>query len=75
LQYRDPQALANAVTLYLERGLRRGERVASVCERIQASGRGTTRVCGEMVTVLWQEGKQEAAIARLYPFPLFCSAA
>ena len=139
--HRDPQALTDAVTLYLETGLRRGNGVVciatplhtdlflarlraddldpgeflrsgqlelhdaeltlrkfmrndvpdwedfrralgAVFERIQAFGRGTTRAYGEMVNVLWQEGKQEAAIrleeywnelARLYPFSLFCS--
>ena len=139
--HRDPQALTEAVTLYLETGLRRGngvvviatpshterflarlrqsgldpsqvlksgqlelhdaERVlckfmrndmpdwddfrkalSAVFERVRAFGRGTTRAYGEMVNVLWQEGKQEAAIrleeywnelARLYPFSLFCS--
>lgn len=139
--HRDPQDLTDAVTLYLETGLRRGNPVVviaapvhtdrfltrlredgldpagflksgqlelhdaeltlrkfmyndtpdwedlrraigSVLERVRAFGRGTTRVYGEMVNVLWQEGKQKAAIrleeywnelARLYPFSLFCS--
>jgi MEDS: MEthanogen/methylotroph, DcmR Sensory domain len=139
--HRDPQALTEAVTLYLETGLRRGngvvviaipahverflaslrdkdidagqylksgqlelhdaevtlrkfmrgstpdwddfrKTIGAVFERVQAFGRGTTRAYGEMVNVLWQEGKQEAAIrleehwnelARLYPFSLFCS--
>lgn len=139
--HRDPQALTDAVTLYLETGLRRGNGVVviatpahidlflarlrehdldvgrylksgqlelhdaeltlrkfmcndvplwedfrralgAVFERVQAFGRGTTRAYGEMVNVLWQEGKQGAAIAleqywnelaRLYPFALFCS--
>ena len=139
--HRDPQALTDAVTLYLETGLRRGNGVVviaspthtdlflarlraedldpnaflksgrlelhdaelmlrkfmrndtpdwedfrraigAVFERVQAFGRGTTRAYGEMVNLLWQEGKQEAAIrleeywnelARLYPFSLFCS--
>jgi hypothetical protein len=139
--HRDPQALTDAVTLYLETGLRRGNGVVciaspvhmelflsrlreddldpglflksgqlelhdaeltlrkfmrndvpdwadfrraigAVFERVRAFGRGTTRAYGEMVNVLWQEGKQEAAIrveeywnelARLYPFSLFCS--
>jgi hypothetical protein len=139
--HRDPQALTEAVTLYLETGLRRGNGViviatpahidlflerlreqdldprrflksgqlelldaeltlrkfmcndtplwddfrralGAVFERIQAFGRGTTRAYGEMVNVLWQEGKQGAAIALeqywnelacLYPFALFCS--
>ncbi|HET9386950.1 MAG TPA: MEDS domain-containing protein [Gemmatimonadales bacterium] len=139
--HRDPQALTDAVTLYLETGLRRGNgvvviaspehrdrfltqlaehevdpgaflksgklelhdaelmlrkfmrhdqpdweefrrAVGAVFERIRAFGRGTTRAYGEMVNLLWQEGKQEAAIrleeywnelARLYPFSLFCS--
>jgi len=139
--HRDPQALTDAVTLYLQTGLRRGNPVvviasrihtdlflnrlredgldpatflksgqlelhdaelalrkfmcndvpdweefrhamASIFERVRAFGRGTTRAYGEMVNLLWQEGKQEAAIrleeywnelARLYPFSLFCS--
>lgn len=139
--HRDPQALTDAVTLYLETGLRRGNGVvviaspvhtdwflarlrandldpnvflksgqlelhdaeltlrkcmrndvpdwedfrramAAVFERVRAFGRGTTRTYGEMVNLLWQEGKQDAAIrleeywnelARLYPFSLFCS--
>src|SRR5205807_2366807 len=139
--HRDRQALTDAVTLYLQTGLRRGNPVvviasrihtdlflnrlredgldpatflksgqlelhdaeltlrkfmcndvpdwkefrhamASVFERVRAFGRGTTRAYGEMVNLLWQEGKQEAAIrleeywnelARLYPFSLFCS--
>jgi len=139
--HRDPQALTDAVTLYLETGLRRGNGVVviatpqhadlfltrlrehdldpgeflksgqlelhdaeltlrkfmrndtpdwddfrraagAVFERVRAFGRGTTRAYGEMVNLLWQEGKQEAAIrleeywnelARLYPFSLFCS--
>jgi hypothetical protein len=138
--HRDPQALTDAVTLYLETGLRRGNGVVviaspthtdlfltrlreheldpgaflksgqlelhdveltlrkfmrhdhpdwddfrrcmgAVFERVRAFGRGTTRAYGEMVNVLWQEGKQEAAIrleeywnelARLYPFSVFC---
>jgi DcmR-like sensory protein len=139
--HRDPQALTDAVTLYLQTGLRRGNgavviatpqhvdlflntlrregmepgtymksgqlelhdaeltlrkfmrhdmpdwedfrrAMAAVFERVRAFGRGTTRAYGEMVSVLWQEGKQDAAIrleeywnelARLYPFSLFCS--
>ena len=139
--HRDPQALTEAVTLYLETGLRRGNGVVAIAtpqhvdlflarlrehdldagpflksgqlelhdaeltlrkfmcndvpiwedfrralgavfDRVQAFGRGTTRAYGEMVNVLWQEGKQGAAIAleeywnelaRLYPFSLFCS--
>ena len=139
--HRDPQALTDAVTLYLQTGLRRGNPVvviasrihtdlflnrlredgldpatflksgqlelhdaelalrkfmcndvpdweefrhamASIFERVRAFGRGTTRAYGEMVNLLWQEGKQEAAIrleeywnelGRLYPFSLFCS--
>ena len=139
--HRDPQALTDAVTLYLETGLRRGNPVvviaspahtelfltrlradgldapavlksgqlelhdaelmlrkfmcndmpdwedfrramAAVFERVRAFGRGTTRAYGEMVNLLWQEGKQDAAIrleeywnelARLYPFSMFCS--
>jgi len=56
--------------------------LSAVFERVRAFGRGTTRTYGELVNVLWQEGKQEAAIrleefwnelARLYPFSLFCS--
>jgi len=56
--------------------------MASVFERVRAFGRGTTRVYGGTVNLLWQEGKQEAAIrleeywndlARQYPS--HCSAA
>src|SRR6266513_2041387 len=139
--HRDPRALTDAVTSYLETGLRRGSPVvviatpghaglvlprlredgldpsaflrsgqlelhdaeltlrkfmrndepdwqdfryamASVFERVRAFGRGTTQVYGEMTNLLWQDGKQEAAIrleeywnelALLYPFSLFCS--
>src|SRR3989475_12781092 len=139
--HRDQQAITEAVTLYLETGLRRGNGVVviatpahterfvaglrqtgldpghilksgqlelhdaelilrkfmrddmpdwddfrkalgAVFERVRAFGRGTTRAYDELVNVLWQEGKQEAAIrleeywnelARLYPFSLFCS--
>ena len=55
--------------------------MASIFERVRAFGRGTTRAYGETVSLLWQEGKQEAAIrleefwndlAQLYPFSLFC---
>jgi len=55
--------------------------MAAIFERVRAFGRGTTRAYGEMVNLLWQEGKQDAAIrleeywnelARLYPFSLFC---
>ncbi len=138
--HRDPQALSDAVALYLQTGLRRGNPVvviasplhtdlfltrlreddldpavflksgqlelhgaeqtlrkfmrndmpdwedlrramASVFERVRAFGRGTTRVYSETVNLLWQEGKQEAAIrleeywnelARQYPFSLLC---
>src|SRR3989454_11183842 len=139
--HRDPQDLADAVTIYLGTGLRRGNGVvviatpqhtelfltrlraedldpsvflksgrlelhdaeltlrkflrndtpdwqdfrhalASIFERLRAFGRGTTRAYSGMVDLLWQEGKQAAAIrleeywnelARLYPFSLFCS--
>lgn len=138
---RDPQVLTDAVALYLQTGLRRGNGVVVIAsslhtdrllsrlyeddldphlflksgqlelhdaeltlrkfmrndtpdwddfrrtmgamfERVRAFGRGTTRAYGEMVSILWQEGKQDAAIrleeywndlARLYPFSLFCS--
>ena len=138
--HRDPQTLTDAVTIYLETGLLRGNSVvviaspkhtdlflarlrsdgvepgaflksgqlelhdaeltlrkcmrndmpdwedfrramAAIFERIRAFGRGTTRAYGEMVDLLWHEGKQDAAIrleeywnelARLYPFSLFC---
>jgi hypothetical protein len=137
----DPQALTEAVTLYLQTGLRRGNGVVviatrqhvdlflarlraddldpgtflksgqlelhdaelslrkfvrndmpdwedfrramgAVFERVGAFGRGTIRAYGEMVNLLWHEGKRDAAIrleeywnelARLYPFSLFCS--
>ena len=139
--HRDPQTLTEAVTLYLQTGLRRGNGVVviatpghidlflsrlradgidpgsflksgqlelhdaelmlrkcmrndlpdwedfqqalgAVFERVRAFGRGTTRAYGEMVNLLWHEGKQDAAIrleeywnelGRLYPFSLFCS--
>jgi len=139
--HRDPQDLADAVTIYLETGLRRGNGVvviatpqhtdlfltrlrandldpsmflksgrlelhdaeltlrkflrndtpdwqdfrhamASIFERLRAFGRGTTRAYSGMVDLLWQEGKQAAAIrleeywnelGRVYPFSLFCS--
>lgn len=138
--HRDPQALTDAVALYLQTGLRRGNGVVviatpqhsdrflarlredgldpnaclksgqlelhdaeltlrkfmrndkpdwddfrramgGVFERVRAFGRGTTRAYVEMVDVLWQEGKQEAAIRleeycnelqRLYPCSLYC---
>jgi hypothetical protein len=55
--------------------------VGSILEEVQAFGRSTTRAYGEMVNVLWREGKPLAAVrleeywnelARLYPFSLFC---
>lgn len=55
--------------------------MGEIFERVRAFGRGTTRAYEEMVNVLWQEGKQEAAIrleehwnelARLYPFSMLC---
>lgn len=139
--HRDPQALTDAVSLFLETGLRRGNSVVvvavrehtelflqrlreneldpkslrkagqlemldaetvmaqfmrngapdwpefrrtvgSILDRVRTNGRGTTRVYGEMVNVLWQQGHTHAAIrleefwnelARIYPFSLFCS--
>jgi len=139
--HRDPQALADAVSVYLETGLRRGNGVVviaspkhtelflgrlraddldpgaflksgqlelhdaeltlrkcmrndmpdwddfrramgAIFERVRAFGRGTTRAYEEMVSLLWKEGKQLAAIrfeeywnelARLYPFAMFCT--
>jgi DcmR-like sensory protein len=139
--HRDAQALTEAVTVYLQTGLRRGNGVVVIAtpehterfrsrlredgldpgayiksgqlelhdaeltlrkfmrndmpdwedfrravgamfERIRAFGRGTTRAYADLVDVLWQEGKAEAAIrledywnelARVYPFALFCS--
>src|SRR6266511_2802554 len=56
--------------------------MGAIFERVGAFGRGTTRAYGETVNLLWQEGKQQAAIrleeywnelAHLYPFSLFCS--
>lgn len=56
--------------------------VGGVLERVRLCGRGTTRVYGEMVNVLWHQGHPQAAIkleefwnelARLHPFSLFCS--
>jgi DcmR-like sensory protein len=139
--HHDPQALTEAVTLYLQTGLRRGNGVVviatpdhvdlfldqlrkddldlaiylksgqlelhdaeltlrkvmrndmpdsedflwamgSIFKRMGAFARGTTRAFSDMVSVLWHEGKHDAAIrleeywnelARLYPFCLFCS--
>lgn len=136
----DPKALTDAVTLYLQTGLRRGNGVVviaipdhvdlfldrlrsddldpatylksgqlelhdaeltlrkcmrndmpdwedfrralgGVFERVRVFGRGTTRAYTDMANLLWQEGKQEAAIrledywnelTRLYPFSMFC---
>ncbi len=138
--HREPETLTDAVTLYVETGLRRGNGVVviaspehtdlfltrlrendldpgaflksgqlerhdaemtlrkfmrhdmpdwedfrhamgAIFERVRAFGRGTTRAYSEMLNLLWQEGKQEAAIrleeywnelARLFPFSLFC---
>jgi len=56
--------------------------VGTVLESVQAFGRNVTRAYGEMVNILWQDGRAHAAIrleeywnelARLYPFSLFCS--
>ncbi len=56
--------------------------MSAIFERVRAFGRGTSRAYDGMVDLLWHEGKQEAAIrieeywnalARLYPFSLFCS--
>jgi hypothetical protein len=139
--HRDPRALTDAVTLYLETGLQRGNPVvviassthaglflarlredgldpstyirsgqlelhdaeltlrkfmrndepdwqdfrhamASVFERVRAFGRDTTQAYSEMTNLLWQDGKQEAAIrleeywnelAPAFSFSLFCS--
>jgi len=139
--HRDPQTLTDAVTIYLQTGLRRGNGVvviaspqhtelflarlredgltpstflksgqlelhdaeltlrkcmrndmpdwddfrramAAIFERVRAFGRGTTRAYEEMVSLLWKEGKPDAAIrleeywnelARVYPFSMFCS--
>jgi hypothetical protein len=55
--------------------------VGSAIESVGRAEAGTTRAYGEMVDVLWRQGKPEAAIrleeywndlARLYPFSLFC---
>lgn len=55
--------------------------IGTMLEEVQAFGRTTTRAYGEMVNVLWREGRPLAAIrleeywnelARLYPFSLFC---
>ena len=137
----DPQTLTDAVTIYLQTGLRRGNGVVvfaapdhkelflaglrsagldpavflksgqlelhdaeltlrkfmrddmpdwedfrwamgSVFERVRAFGRETTQAYSEMTNLLWQDGKQEAAIrleeywnelARAFSFSLFCS--
>jgi hypothetical protein len=56
--------------------------VGKAIEGVQAFGRTTVRVYGELVSMLWREGNADAAIrleefwnelARLYPFSLFCS--
>jgi hypothetical protein len=56
--------------------------VGTVLESVQTFGRNIIRAYGEMVNVLWQNGRTDAAIrveeywnelARLYPFSLFCS--
>lgn len=56
--------------------------LGGVLDRVRECGRGTTRVYGEMVNILWQQGHAHAAIrleefwnelARLHPFSLFCS--
>src|SRR6267154_145890 len=56
--------------------------MASVFDRIRAFGRGTTQAYSEMANLLWQDGKQEAAIrleeywnelAPAFSFSLFCS--
>lgn len=55
--------------------------VGAALEGVTAAG-GSVRAYGEMVNVLWQQGRHEAAIqledfwnelARLHPFSLFCS--
>ena len=139
--HRDPRALTDAVTSYIEAGLQRGNPVvviaakahaglflarlredgldpstyirsgqlelhdaeltlrkfmrndepdwqdfrhamASVFERVRAFGRDTTQAYSEMTNLLWQDGKQEAAIhleeywnelAPAFSFSLFCS--
>ena len=51
-------------------------------ESVQGFGGTTVRVYGELVSMLWRDGKADAAIrleefwnelARIYPFSLFCS--
>lgn len=55
--------------------------IGSILDEVRAFGRTSTRAYGEMVNVLWREGKPLAAVrleefwnelARLYPFSLFC---
>ena len=56
--------------------------MGSIMEKVQTLGFSTSRVYGDMVDILWQEGQVQAAIrleemwndfGRLYPFSFFCS--
>ena len=56
--------------------------IGGALEGMNAFGRSTLRVYGELVDVLWRQGRPEAAIrleeywnelARVHPFSLFCS--
>lgn len=55
--------------------------LGAILEKAQAPGSGPTRAYGEMVNILWQEGRTQAAImledywnelAKTYSFSLFC---
>jgi hypothetical protein len=55
--------------------------VGNALESVQVFGRGRIRAYGEMVNILWRDGRRDAAIeleefwnalGRLYPFCLFC---
>jgi hypothetical protein len=73
------------LSLFMQRGMpdwhafRRA--VSGAIDSAGAAGGGTVRAYGEMVNVLWQQGRHEAAIqledfwnelARIHPFSLFC---
>lgn len=73
------------LSLFMHRGMpdwhafRRA--LSGAIDSASAAGGGTVRAYGEMVNVLWQKGRHEAAIqledfwnelARIHPFSLFC---
>lgn len=76
----------DTLSLFMHRGMpdwhafRRA--VSGALETAARAGGGTVRAYGEMVNVLWQMGRHEAAIqledfwnelSRIHPFSLFCS--